>query len=88
MKDRSVLRSAGSPAVPNHLAEPVRACSQQWRVQTVPSFALHPPPAQVLTVQSGDDMPSLAREIAHHFDTQGAQIVDTLCCTCVMMCDS
>ncbi len=27
---------------------------------------------QVLTVQSGDDMPSMAREIAHHFDTQGA----------------
>lgn len=26
---------------------------------------------RVLSVQSGDDMPSLAREIAHHFDTQG-----------------
>lgn len=26
---------------------------------------------KVLTVQSGDDMPSLAREIANHFDTQG-----------------
>ncbi|KAI7836732.1 hypothetical protein COHA_009430 [Chlorella ohadii] len=30
---------------------------------------------KVLTVQSGDDMPSLAREIAHHFDTQGTPIM-------------
>lgn len=26
---------------------------------------------KVLSVGSGDDMPSLARQIAHHFDTQG-----------------
>lgn len=30
-----------------------------------------PPPVKVLTVSSGEDMPSKAREIAHHFDTQG-----------------
>lgn len=63
----------------------MRARTQRWRVQTVPSFALHPPPAQVLTVQSGDDMPSLAREIAHHFDTQGAQIMGTLCCISIVL---
>lgn len=28
---------------------------------------------RVLSVPSGDDMPSLARQIAHHFDTQGGQ---------------
>lgn len=37
-------------------------------------------PLQVLTVQSGDDMPSLAREIAHHFDTQGA-----VCCRALLL---
>ncbi|KAL4446803.1 hypothetical protein ABPG77_008047 [Micractinium sp. CCAP 211/92] len=30
---------------------------------------------RVLSVQSGDDMPTLAREIAHHFDTQGTPIM-------------
>jgi hypothetical protein len=28
---------------------------------------------RVLSVPSGEDMPSLARQIAHHFDTQGAR---------------
>ena len=39
---------------------------------------------QVLTVQSGDDMPSLAREIAHHFDTQGAR--GGGCCAAAVTC--
>jgi hypothetical protein len=29
---------------------------------------------KVLTAASGDDLPSLARQIAHHFDTQGGWV--------------
>ena len=61
--------------------EPAFIGSSQWVGAVVLSYVLDQllgVSSKIITVAKGSELPARAREIAHHFDTQGAHLLPSL----------